>query len=80
MRFLKILQREDGAMSLGRVLVFVFGVEIAAVAPYLLIMCKASPEFVAFLIFFSFLFCSLIYNKKVDSKFLNISAEREKEA
>lgn len=80
MRFIKILQREDGAMSLGRVLIFVFGAEIAVIAPYILVMCKTSPEFVAFLVFFAFLFCALIWKKKVDSKFLNISAEQEREA
>lgn len=62
-------------MSLGRVLVFLFGIEILIMTPYILYVGKENAPFTMFLIFFAGLFCALIYNKTVDSKILNITVK-----
>lgn len=73
-KLFSMLQKPDGAMSLGRVLVFLFGLEALILTPYVVYVGKENAPYVAFLVFFAFLFCALIYNKKVDGKFLSISA------
>lgn len=72
-KLLQTLKKANGAMSLGRVLVFLFGLEILILTPYILIVGKENAPFVAFLVFFGFLFTALIFNKVVDSKYLSIS-------
>lgn len=74
-KLLETLKKPNGAMSLGRVLVFLFGAEVLILTPYTIVIGKENAPFVAFLVFFAFLFCALIYNKVVDSKYLSISAK-----
>lgn len=74
-KLFSMLQKPNGAMSLGRVLVFLFGLEVLVLTPYVIYVGKENAPYVAFLVFFAFLFCALIYNKQVDGKFLSISAK-----
>lgn len=72
-KLLETLKKPTGAMSLGRVLVFLFGIEVLILTPYILVVGKENAPFVAFLVFFGFLFTALIFNKMVDSKYLSIT-------
>lgn len=74
-KLLETLKKPSGAMSLGRVLVFLFGLEVLLLTPYIMIVGKENAPFVAFLVFFAFLFTALIFNKVVDSKYLSISVK-----
>ena len=67
-RLCTMLLKPNGAMSLGRVLVFLFGLEVLLLTPYVVYIGKENAPYVAFLIFFAGLFCALIYNKVVDAK------------
>lgn len=74
-KLLNMLKKRENAFSLGRVLVFLFGIEILVLVPFMVVydMIKnagatAVVSLIAFLIFFAVLFCALIYNKTVDAK------------
>lgn len=72
-KILTTLRKPTGAMSLGRVLIFLFGTEILVLTPYVVFVGKENAPYVAFLVFFLVLFLSVIYSKIVDSKYLSIS-------
>lgn len=74
-KIIETLRKPSGAMSLGRVLVFLFGLEALLLTPYILIVGKENAVYVVFLVFFAFLFCALIFNKVVDSKYISISTK-----
>lgn len=61
-----MLRKPNGAMGLGRVLIFLFGLEILAIVPYITIF-QGFP-FSLFLAFFALLFLLVIYSKSVDAK------------
>lgn len=76
-KILETLKKQNGAMSLGRVMVFLFGLEILILTPWVLVVGKENAPFVAFLVFFAVLFAALIFNKVVDSKFLTVEVKEE---
>lgn len=71
-----MLIKPNGAVSLGRVLVFLFGLEILVLMPFIVIYntikkpdsTTALIAAIAYLAFFTILFCALIYNKTIDAK------------
>ena len=63
---ISMLRKPNGAMGLGRVLIFLFGLEILAIVPYITIF--KGFEFWIFLAFFTLLFLLVIYSKNVDAK------------
>ena len=65
-KLFSMLCKQNGAMSLGRVLIFLFGLEILAIIPIITIWRNFS--FWIFLVFFFVLFLSVIYSKTVDAK------------
>ena len=74
-KLLSVLRKPTGAMSLGRVLIFLFGAEILVITPWVVFVGKENAPYVAFLVFFLVLFLSVIYSKIVDSKYLSFSVK-----
>ena len=72
---INMLKKKENAFSLGRVLIFLFGMEILILVPFVVIydMIKnvgttAVVCLIAFLIFFAVMFCALIWDKTVGAK------------
>lgn len=61
-----MLCKPSGAMSLGKALIFLFGLEILVMIPYITII-QGFP-FSLFLAFFFLLFIVVVYSKTVDAK------------
>lgn len=60
------LRKPNGAIGLGKVLIFLFGLEILAIVPYITLFLGF--EFWQFLVFFGVLFLLVVYSKSVDAK------------
>jgi len=75
MRILEILKKPNGAMGLGRVLIFLFGLELLVLTPWIVITGKDNSPYVATWIFFLILFLAVVYSKVLDSKYLSISVK-----
>jgi len=75
MRVLDILKKPNGAMGLGRVLIFLFGLELLVLTPWIVITGKDNSPYVATWIFFLILFLAVVYSKVLDSKYLSISVK-----
>ena len=73
MEVLEILKKPNGAMGLGRVLIFLFGVELLILTPIVVLVGRDNHPYVATWIFFLVLFLAVIYSKVVDSRYLGIS-------
>lgn len=78
-KFTDIFKREDDAISLGRVMIFLFGVELAILIPVVLVwlLCLKSTQiltaFGLVLGFWLVLFFAGIHNKKIECQYLKIS-------
>ena len=78
-KFTDIFKREDNAISLGRVAIFAFAIELFALIPIVLIWLlwtKSAQILWAFglvLGFWLILFFAGIHNKKIECQYLKIS-------
>lgn len=70
--FLQILKKPNGAISLMRVLILLYGVELAGLIPYVVIKAEENPVLVSVLVFYSIMVFAGVYGKVVDSKYLSI--------
>lgn len=55
-----------------RVLILLYGVELAGLIPYVVIKAEENPVLVSVLVFYSIMVFAGVYGKVVDSKYLSI--------
>ena len=70
--FLKILKKPNGAISLIRVLILLYGIEVAGLIPYVVIKGEENPVLISVLTFYIIMVFAGVYGKVIDSKYLSI--------
>lgn len=74
-QLLSMFQKPNLVMSMAKVLIFIFGIEVAILTPYVIWIGKENLAYNSFLLFFLAAFLTAVCSKVVDSKYLSIGVK-----